>query len=94
MVSDKSELACLSDSHAAQLTRKKKDKGRFRRFKPRLRRPRVAEALADSRRPEPLASDEAQVASATKAEGATNLIQIRNTLSSTSGIHKKTSDQL
>ena len=42
-----------------------------------LRRPRAAEALADSRRPQPLASDEAQVASATEAERATNLIQTR-----------------
>jgi tetratricopeptide (TPR) repeat protein len=34
LVSDKSELACLSDSHAAQLIWEKEDVGRFRRFKP------------------------------------------------------------
>jgi len=30
LVSDKSELACLADSHAAQLIWRKEDKARFR----------------------------------------------------------------
>ena len=32
--SEKYELACLADSHAAQLIWRKEDKTRFRRFKP------------------------------------------------------------
>ena len=32
--SDKYELACPADSHAAQFIRKKKDAGRVRRFRP------------------------------------------------------------
>ena len=33
--SDKYELACLADSHAAQLIWRKENVGRFRRFQPR-----------------------------------------------------------